>query len=66
MKFTAVHGGFTDASWITSSTENKSTLGWIFTLGVAVIGWPSKKKTYISHSTMEAEFVALTATCKEA
>jgi len=41
--FPAVLEGFTDASWITSATDNKFTFGWIFTLGGAAIIWASKK-----------------------
>ena len=65
-KFPAVLEGFSDASWITSATDNKSTLGWIFTLGGVAISWASKKQTCISHSTMEAEFIALADAGKEA
>lgn len=32
-KFLAVLEGFTDASWISSTGESKSTSGWVFTLG---------------------------------
>jgi hypothetical protein len=51
--------GYLDASWITSTSDNKSTSGWVFTLGGGVISWASKKHTCISHSTMESEFIAL-------
>ena len=58
--------GYTDASWITSINDNKSTSGWIFTLGGGAISWAYKKQTCISHSTMESEFIALAAAGKEA
>ena len=58
--------GYSDASWITSVSDNKSTSGWIFTLGGCAISWASKKQTCISHSTMESEFIALAAAGKEA
>ena len=64
--FPVVLEGFTDASWITSATDNKSTSGWIFTLGGTAISWASKKQTCISHSTMEVEFIALAVAGKEA
>ena len=64
--YPAVLEGFSDASWITGAHDNKSTTGWIFTLGGAAISWASKKQTCISHSTMEAEFTALAAAGKEA
>ncbi|XP_073275465.1 secreted RxLR effector protein 161-like [Primulina huaijiensis] len=64
--FPVVLEGYTDASWITSISDNKSTSGWIFTLGGGAISWASKKQTCITHSTMESEFIALAAACKEA
>jgi hypothetical protein len=64
--FPAVMEGYSDASWMTSSSDNKSTLGWIFSLGGGAISWSSKKQTCISHSTMESEFIAIAAAGKEA
>jgi len=58
--------GYSDASWMTSSNDNKSTSGWIFSLGRGAISWTSKKQTYISHSTMKSEFIDMTAASKEA
>nr|GEW47451.1 retrovirus-related Pol polyprotein from transposon TNT 1-94 [Tanacetum cinerariifolium] len=55
-----------DASWITGSSDSKSTTGWIFTLGGGAVCWGSKKQTCITHSTMKAEFLAPAAACKEA
>nr|GEX27830.1 zinc finger, CCHC-type [Tanacetum cinerariifolium] len=65
-RFPAVLEGYSDASWITGSSDSKSTIGWIFTLGCGAVCWGSKKQTCITHSTMDAEFLALTATSKEA
>ena len=42
-----------------------STSSWIFTLAGEAISWASEKQTCITHSTMELEFVALVASCKE-
>ena len=42
-KFPAVLEGYTDASWITSIKDNKSTSGWVFTLAGGVVSWASKK-----------------------
>ncbi|GKB56437.1 hypothetical protein Tco_0912623, partial [Tanacetum coccineum] len=58
--------GYSDASWINHSGDSKSTSGWIYTLPRGAISWVSKKQTCISHSTMEAEFIALAAAGKEA
>ncbi|RVX23596.1 Retrovirus-related Pol polyprotein from transposon TNT 1-94 [Vitis vinifera] len=65
-KFPAIIEGYSDASWISSVGDNLSTTGWVFTLGGGAVSWGSKKQTCISHSTMEAEFIALAATGKEA
>nr|GEY60703.1 zinc finger, CCHC-type [Tanacetum cinerariifolium] len=51
--------GYSDASWITGSSDSKSTTSWIFTLGGRTVCWGSKKQTCITHFTMEAEFLAL-------
>jgi hypothetical protein len=64
--YPAVLEGYSDANWMTSVGDNKSTFGWIFTLGGGAISWPSKKQSCISHSTMESEFIALGSTGKEA
>ena len=65
-KFPAILEGYSDASWISSVGDNLSTTGWVFTLGGGAVSWGSKKQTCISHSTMEAEFITLAATGKEA
>ena len=65
-KFPAILEGYTDASWISSFGDNKSTTGWVFTLGGGAVSWKSKKQTCITHSTMESEFVALADAGKEA
>ncbi|KAL0283755.1 UNVERIFIED_CONTAM: hypothetical protein Sangu_2869500 [Sesamum angustifolium] len=63
-RFPAVLEGYSDASWITSIGNNKSTSGWIFTLAGGAVAWASKKQTCSTHSTMEVEFVALATTSK--
>ena len=65
-KFPTVLEDFSNASWMTSATHNKSTLSWIFTLRGTTISWASKKQTCIPHSTIEAEFIALAVANKEA
>jgi hypothetical protein len=44
---------------------SKSISRWVFTLDGAAISWGYKKQTYITHSTMESELVALGAAGKE-
>nr|GEV14755.1 zinc finger, CCHC-type [Tanacetum cinerariifolium] len=58
--------GYTDASWISNIEDNSSTSGWVFLLASGAISWASKKQTCITGSTMEYEFVALSAASKEA
>ena len=58
--------GYSDASWITSANDNKSTSRWILTITGGAISWASKKQTCIACSTMESEFIALAALGKEA
>ncbi|MCI12219.1 G-type lectin S-receptor-like serine/threonine protein kinase RLK1-like, partial [Trifolium medium] len=64
--FPAILEGYTDASWISSVGDYKSTTGWIFTLAGGAISWKSKKQTCITLSTMESEFVALASAGQEA
>ena len=65
-EFPAMLEGYSNTSWITSGSDNKSTSGWIFTLGRDIISWASKKQMCISHSTMESEFIVLASASKEA
>jgi hypothetical protein len=57
--FPVVMEGYSDASWMTSSSDNKFILGWIFSFGGGVISWASKKQTCISYSTMESKFIVM-------
>ena len=63
--FPAVMEGYNDASWITSSSDYKSTSGWIFSLEGGAISWTSKKQTCISHSIMELKFIVMAVASKE-
>ncbi|GAU31358.1 hypothetical protein TSUD_19030 [Trifolium subterraneum] len=66
MGFPSVLEGYSDASWINYVEDSSSTSGWVFLLGGGAISWASKKQTCITSSTMESEFVALSAAGKEA
>ena len=59
MRYPAVLEGYSDDNWISDSNDTKSTSGYVFTLGGAVVSWKSSKKTCIARSTMESEFIAL-------
>ncbi|XP_039032912.1 secreted RxLR effector protein 161-like [Hibiscus syriacus] len=58
----AVLEGFSDASWISDIQDTKGTSGYIFTLGGGVVSWKYSRKTIITRSMMESEFVALDKT----
>ncbi|GJX74017.1 zinc finger, CCHC-type containing protein [Tanacetum coccineum] len=66
LHYSKVLEGSTDASWINNTKENLSTSGWVVLLGGGAISWASKKQTCITNSTMEYEFIALTAAGKKA
>ena len=58
--------GYRDADWGSDLDERKSTFGYAFLLNDGAITWSSKKQLYIALSTMEAEYVACSATVQEA
>jgi hypothetical protein len=58
--------GYSNANEVTSVGDNKSTSGWIFTLGGGAISWASKKQSCISHSTIESKFIVVALAGKEA
>ena len=65
-KYPTVLEGYSDANWITRSTETKSTSGYVFTISGGAISWKSSKQTCIARSTLESEFIALNKTGEEA
>ena len=65
-RYPAVLEGYSDANWISSTKDSKSTSGYIFTLGNGVVSWKSSKQTCIARSTMESEFIALDKAGEEA
>jgi hypothetical protein len=57
--------GYANADWGGDLDERKSTSGYVFLLNNGVISSSSKKQSYISLSTMDAEFVAFSAAVQE-
>lgn len=53
--------GFSDSDYAGDMDDRKSTTGYVFMFGSAVVSWSSKKQPIVTLSTIEAEFVALTA-----
>ncbi|GKD50798.1 zinc finger, CCHC-type containing protein [Tanacetum coccineum] len=64
--FPSVLEVYTDASWISNTKDNSSTSGCVFLLEGGTISWAFKKRTCITSSTMEYEFMALAVAGKEA
>ena len=62
----AVLEGYSDANWISASTDSFSTSGYVFTIGGGAVSWKSKKQSCIARSTMESEFIALDKAGEEA
>ena len=70
LKYTSSGGvmlhGFTDSDWMGSVVDRKSTSGYCFSLGSAMISWSSRKQGSIAQSTAEAEYIAASAAGREA
>lgn len=56
---------YSDASLGTSATNGRSTTGYLIKCFGDLIAWRSKKQTHVSLSTCEAEYIAMSDTCKE-
>jgi hypothetical protein len=50
--------GFTDAYWVGSPTDKKSTSAGIFSIKYTVVSWYSKKQRSMALSSAEAEYMA--------
>jgi hypothetical protein len=53
--------GYTDSDWVGSVSDRKITSGCCFSLGSTMISWKSRKKSNISLSTTEVEYIAAAA-----
>lgn len=58
--------GFSDSDWAESREDQKSTSGYLFKLGIGSISWRSRKQRTVALSSTEAEYVALSDSCREA
>lgn len=56
---------YTDADWVGSMDDRKSTNGGAFFLGGRLVSWLVKKQDFISQSTIEAEYVAAKNNCNQ-
>jgi hypothetical protein len=58
--------GYSDADWAQNKGDRKSVTGFMFNMAGAPVTWSSKGQSTIALSSTEAEYVALTATAREA
>eukprot|EP00253_Pinus_taeda_P010123 PITA_10123 len=58
--------GFTDADWVGSPSDWKSTSGGIFNLGLAEVSWYNRKQRSVALSTAKAEYMAASQAACEA
>ena len=57
--------GFTDSNWMGITVDRKSTFGYCFCLGSAMISWSSRKQGSIAQRTTEAQYIAASAASRE-
>eukprot|EP00253_Pinus_taeda_P009936 PITA_09936 len=58
--------GFTDADWVGSPSDRKSTSGGIFNLDSAAVSWYSKKQRSVALSSAKVEYMAASQAACEA
>lgn len=56
---------FSDSDWAENREDRKSNSGYCILVNGGMISWSSRKQEVIALSSTEAEYVALTETCKE-
>ncbi|KAJ9674470.1 hypothetical protein PVL29_023803 [Vitis rotundifolia] len=57
--------GYADSDWVGSVDDMKSTSGYVFTIGLGVICWNSRKQEVVAQSTVEAEYISLEAAANQ-
>ena len=57
--------GFSDSDWTGNADDRKSTTGGCFYIGANLVAWMSKKKNFVSLSTVEAEYIAAGSCCSQ-
>ena len=58
--------GFSDSDWARSVQDRKSTSGFCFSMGSAMVSWSSRKQGSVALSTAEAEYVSASDASREA
>jgi hypothetical protein len=57
--------GFSDSDWAEDRDDRKSTSAYTFRIGDGAISWKSRKQATVSLSSTEAEYKAISDSCKE-
>ena len=57
--------GYSDADWAGDLDTRRSTSGYVFKLGGAIVNWCSKRQATVARSSTESEYVALSAAAQE-
>ena len=57
--------GYTDSDWAGSAVDKKSTFGYCFSLGSAMISWSSRKQNSVALSTKKAECITASDASQE-
>jgi hypothetical protein len=58
--------GYSNSDWANNIPDQKSTSANCFSLGSNMVSWSNRKQSCVALSTVEAEYVATCATCREA
>ena len=58
--------GYSDSDWAGDTDTRRSTSGYVFYVGEALVSWSSRKQCTVAKSTTEAEYVALSGASQEA
>ncbi|XP_059067840.1 secreted RxLR effector protein 161-like [Cryptomeria japonica] len=58
--------GFIDSDWVGSMTDQKSTSGCCFSLGLAMISWISRKQSSVAQSSTKAKYIVASMAVREA
>ena len=56
---------YSDANWAEDKSDRKSNTGFICMLNGGTVSWCCRKQSVVALSSTEAEYIALTETCKE-
>jgi hypothetical protein len=62
----AALAGYTDSDWAGDLDTRRSTSGYLFSVGSAVVSWSSKLQSTVALSTCEAEYIGQSNAAKEA